>query len=227
MKTRQPDVVARGLLPKVSDEQLQQWADGVTRQYRKFVDNVVAIGRELFRIKAQCPHGTFERMFKGNLYSVATPIPFGIRAAEMFMAVAAHPILSKANHGSFLPSSYRTLYELSRLPTAVLTKALSTGLIHPEMERQDALFLQESREPPWRACRKIAKVLRRLWLRYPGAHAFLIREVNTLAAKQDEEEEEEKPWLTEQPPRIPLPRIPLTTLPPTVMPEEGRTCRTG
>jgi hypothetical protein len=38
----------------------------------------------------------------------------------MLMAIADNPVLSKANHGSVLPPSWRTLYELTKLPAPKL-----------------------------------------------------------------------------------------------------------
>ena len=61
---------------------------------------------------------------------VASELPFGERTARRFMTIANHPILSKANHGSLLPPSWGTLYELSKLPEPVLTDALKSGQWH-------------------------------------------------------------------------------------------------
>jgi len=180
----------------VSDVQLEKWAERITRRYRKLVEGALVMGQDLNRIKARCPHGSFERLFTGHPHAVATAAPFGIRTAQMFMAIANHPILSQANHGSSLPSSYRTLYELSRLPIAVLTKALEEGLIHPEMERQDVALLQEPREwTPRRAPttpraqanakREISDTLRRLWTRYPEAREHMLTEMTALARAHD------------------------------------------
>ena len=66
--------------------------------------------------------------------------------ARMLMAIANHPIISDRNHGSVLPSSWRTLYELARLPNAVLLAALADGIIHPKMERKDARALVDDGE---------------------------------------------------------------------------------
>jgi hypothetical protein len=63
----------------------------------------------------------------GHVQAVARPVPFGVRTAERYMAVAAHPLLSKATHGSSLPPSWRTLYDLSRLPEPTLRQALDRG----------------------------------------------------------------------------------------------------
>lgn len=44
-----------------------------------------------------------------------------------YMRWARHPVLSNANHGSHLPAAWRTLYELTQLPTAVLETAIKDG----------------------------------------------------------------------------------------------------
>jgi hypothetical protein len=186
-----------GSVAAVSDALLQKWAHSVTRRYHRVgadaVAGVVAIGRELNQVKARCPHGSFERLFSGHPQVIGSPIPFGIRVAEMYMSVANEPILSNAQHVADLPRSFGALYELSRLPTRVLTEALKTGRISPEMERHDVRLLREprgqrSRRPPRSQSRArrndqrvIAHTLRRLWRRYPEQHPFIIREVHALA----------------------------------------------
>jgi len=52
------------------------------------------------------------------------------------MKIAEHPVLSNTNHGSFLPTSWRTLYELTRIPEPVLERAIADGMVHPAMERK-------------------------------------------------------------------------------------------
>lgn len=42
-------------------------------------------------------------------------MPFGQRAAQHLLAIGRCELLSNANHGSHLPPSWRTLYELTRL----------------------------------------------------------------------------------------------------------------
>jgi hypothetical protein len=43
----------------------------------------------------------------------------------MFMSIVENRIISNRNHGSDLPASWRTLYELSRVDTATLERAIS------------------------------------------------------------------------------------------------------
>lgn len=47
---------------------------------------------------------------------VADPLPFGQRTARMLAAIASNPVVSNRKHASVLPSSWNTLYELSRIP---------------------------------------------------------------------------------------------------------------
>lgn len=57
-------------------------------------------------------------------------VPLSIRSAQRLMAIAEHPTLSKATHVSLLPSSWGTLYELSKLPESVLEAALDDVSAH-------------------------------------------------------------------------------------------------
>ena len=51
----------------------------------------------------------------------------------MLMAIVADQRLR--NHGSVLPASWRTLYELTKLNNATFARWIANGTIHPEMER--------------------------------------------------------------------------------------------
>lgn len=55
------------------------------------------------------PHGAFLEMVEREL-------PFSQRTARMLMAIGRNAVLSNRHHGADLPPSWRTLYELSRLP---------------------------------------------------------------------------------------------------------------
>jgi hypothetical protein len=113
----------------------QDYADVVIRCLETATEHVLHAGDTLIKAKGKLPHGEWGRMFKDHPQAVARPIPFGARTGQMLMQVAEHPILSDANHGSLLPRSWRTLYELSRLPEPVLVKAIADGKIHPGLER--------------------------------------------------------------------------------------------
>jgi phage N-6-adenine-methyltransferase len=108
----------------------REWAARICQRWQESVEAIIDVGRLLLEAKAALP-GEFQAMVEGDL-------AFGSRTARMLMAVAVHPLLADRNHGSALPPSWRTLYELSRLPRPVLVKALADGTITPEMERSEA-----------------------------------------------------------------------------------------
>jgi hypothetical protein len=68
---------------------------------------------------------------------VETDLPFGARTAERLMAISANRVLSNPAHRPVLPTSWRTLYALSRLPPKILLAKLNDGLITPETERAE------------------------------------------------------------------------------------------
>jgi hypothetical protein len=84
-------------------------------------------GRLLIEAKDKLEYGDFGAM--------ADNLPFGRRTAERLIAIASNSILADATHGSQLPPSWRTLYELSTLPDATLLARLEDGSIRPDLER--------------------------------------------------------------------------------------------
>lgn len=112
----------------------QQWAARIGGAWRSAAATAIeawlAIGRDLIAAKASLAHGEFLTM-------VASELPFGKRTAQRLMKVAADPRLTKATHGSLLPASWRTLYELTRLPDAEFARLAEAGIIRPDLERHE------------------------------------------------------------------------------------------
>lgn len=96
---------------------------------------MIATGQALIEAKAALAHGEFEAMIKSDL-------PFGARAAQMLMKIAKDGRLTNAKHVSLLPSSWGTLYELTKLDTPTFEKAIETKAIRPDMERGEAQRLR-------------------------------------------------------------------------------------
>ena len=107
-----------------------EWAERITMAWRKSVEAVLDAGRLLKEAKTALPHGAFTAMIENDL-------PFGARTVQMLMKIADDPRITDPNHGSLLPASWRTLYELTKLTDEQFEARLSTGGIHPEMERRD------------------------------------------------------------------------------------------
>jgi hypothetical protein len=70
------------------------------------------------------------------------------RRAQMLMKVAANKVLANPNHGSHLPPSWRTLYELTKLPLEVLEEKIANGAITPDFERKEVAALKGNATPP-------------------------------------------------------------------------------
>jgi hypothetical protein len=113
----------------------EQWAGKIKAQIGKSVESIIGIGRMLIEAKAQLPHGEWGRMFDDGL------LPFSHRSASCLMAIADNPVLSNSHHGANLPPSWRTLYDLARLPEPVLQNAFRDGLITPALERHEVRAL--------------------------------------------------------------------------------------
>jgi hypothetical protein len=50
--------------------------------------------------------------------------------------------LANANHATLLPTHWTTLYELTKLSDKQFEAKLSTGEIHPEMDRRDVVVAE-------------------------------------------------------------------------------------
>jgi hypothetical protein len=118
------------------------WATRINDHLDAAVAAIIATGRELVAAKAALKHGDWERMFTGHPRAVADPVRLSVNTAQRLMAIANHPVLSKAAHGQCLPSSWRTLYELTKLPERELERALDEGEITPETTREEASALR-------------------------------------------------------------------------------------
>jgi hypothetical protein len=101
----------------------------IKTQYEENVTGILKIGQLLLQAKIELPHGEFG-------YMIARELPFGRRMAEMYMKVAANPVLSKPKHVSQLPASISTLYHLTKLPDELLESLLRRNIINPEIERK-------------------------------------------------------------------------------------------
>lgn len=121
------DKVHKGLpFPRTAAEYVMR----ITACCQRSVESILEVGRLLIRAKANLPHGAFEAMVKSDL-------PFGPRSARMLMAIASDPRITNRKFVSYLPSSWGTLYEITRLDDASLDARFADGTICPEMERRD------------------------------------------------------------------------------------------
>ena len=112
----------------------QEWGALVRADLARSVEGFVAAGRHLAEAKACLPHGEW-------LPWVERELPIGPSAVQQLMALAEHPVIANTDHGQYLPGSWRSLYELSRLDPPQLEAAIADGRVTPELERKQAKAL--------------------------------------------------------------------------------------
>lgn len=120
---------------KLSKPRAEKWAGEIRTQLGKSVESIIAVGQLLTKAKAELVHGEWGRMFEDQL------VPFNARTAQRLMAIAANPELSNATHASFLPPSWTSLYELTKVEPDTLHNALRDRVITPDMKRSDVAAL--------------------------------------------------------------------------------------
>lgn len=120
----------------------EYWAPRINAEWRKSVDGILNVGRQLIAAKEACEHGEFLRLFKGHEKVVSEPVPFSESTAERLMSVASHDVLSNPAHVQDLPQSWGTLYELTKLDDEQIVAGIKAGEITPDMTRAEASALR-------------------------------------------------------------------------------------
>lgn len=108
----------------------QEAADYVLESYGKSIAYMIETGCRLNEVKAKVGHG--------NWLPTLELLPFGVRQAQRFMAIADHPDIRNASHETHLPASVYTLSVLAQLPTGEIPKRIEAGEITPELDRATA-----------------------------------------------------------------------------------------
>ena len=95
------------------------------------VQLIIEIGKELNKTKKKVAYGLWATYFPG--YQGDKPIPpllypFKQRAANMYMAVADHPILSNSQYFPKSPASIGTLDEIMKIPNAEILKMIGNKI---------------------------------------------------------------------------------------------------
>lgn len=115
------------------------WADRIGAAWRSTIEGIFETGRLLIEAKVALEHGEWLAMIEAEL-------PFSASTAQRLMIVADDQRLSNAAHVPFLPPSWGTLYELTKLPDDVLFEKFADGTINPECTRADITqFLKKNR----------------------------------------------------------------------------------
>jgi hypothetical protein len=106
---------------------------GATRQQK--IAAVVGLGRALRAAKEELDGSAFKRLTDDKSYKL------GYHWAMRHIAIADHPILSNEKWWPYLPSARTTLYEMSKIASDVLVRAIET--YRSNCESGDATALNE------------------------------------------------------------------------------------
>src|SRR5262249_19728146 len=120
----------------LSSSDWRSFAMKIEAAWQKAVGSIIETGRLLNEAK--------DKVNRGDWLKLVKHLPFSERTAQMLMAIAANPILSNPNHGSHLPPSWRTLYELTKLPAEVLVAKIEDHTVNSGMERIHAQVIVEA-----------------------------------------------------------------------------------
>lgn len=124
------------IIPIEREAHAEYWADRVCKSHAASVEQIIQTGRDLLAAKAKLSHGEWGRLTGETTRQPL--LPFSERAAQMYMVIARHAILSNPNHGADLPASWRTLAQLASLPAPTVERLIAEDAIHPELPRSDA-----------------------------------------------------------------------------------------
>jgi hypothetical protein len=126
---------------KMKKTKAEYWAPKIHAEWRKSVEGILGVGRQLIAAKESCEHGEFLRLFKGHENAVSEPVPFGVSSADKLMEIARNEVISNSEFVPNLPQSWGTLYELTKLDDETLIAGIKAGEITPETTRAQAAAL--------------------------------------------------------------------------------------
>ena len=94
-------------MPKTVQKTRKQWAAEIRAAHRQSVRAILKLGRLLIAAKRGLPHGAFQKMVEQDL-------PFGLRTAQMLMAIAKDRRLSNAKIPFYAESQSYVIYDGSQ-----------------------------------------------------------------------------------------------------------------
>jgi hypothetical protein len=119
--------------PQSNRHPVDDWAEQITASWQKpKIEGIIRTGKLLLASKKALDRGTFISMIRSD-----EALPFNERTAQRLMKIAEHPVLTNATHVSYLPTSWGTLYELSKGKPKLLEARIQDGTITPRLERSE------------------------------------------------------------------------------------------
>lgn len=126
----QLDIRSPGSFADTLQADPEAWALRINAAWRRSLEAVIETGRLLIDAKAQLRHGQWQSL-------IDTQLDFSSDTAQRLMAIARDQRLSNPAHVRFLPRSYSTLHELTKLSDEQFSRGIEEKIINPDMERRE------------------------------------------------------------------------------------------
>jgi hypothetical protein len=125
------------VLPPGETVTRQDWAERINGHWRKAAESILATCRDLIAAEDNLLPSEFETMISQDLAFTAN--------TAYRLKVIGRDYERLFAHVQMLPPHWGTIHVLARVPVEVFSEAAANGIIHPEMERADALKLLPSK----------------------------------------------------------------------------------
>jgi DUF3102 family protein len=128
----------------ISPRPATEWARIISDDLTRAVEGIIATGRHLQEAKRELDqHGEWLPLLKR--------LKVGASTAARLMRIAENEVLRNSAHWAELPTSWRTLYELTTLLPETLEAKIADGTISPEITRKEVAALRNAEpEHDWR-----------------------------------------------------------------------------
>lgn len=117
----------------------EKWRTRITAAWNKQIIDIFEVGNLLDAAKEELVHGEWTVLVNEEL-------PFDKKTAERHIKISLNENVRNGAHAPHLPSSWMTLYELTKLTTEQFDAAVESGAIHPKMKRSDVAAIR-GKEP--------------------------------------------------------------------------------
>jgi hypothetical protein len=120
----------------VTPRTVDEWAKVIADDLTGAVAGIIAAGQHLQEAKAEVDHGEWLPLLER--------LKMGASTAARLMRIAENEVLRNSAHWAELPTSWRTLYELTTLPPETLEAKIAEGVITRETKRKEVTALRNA-----------------------------------------------------------------------------------
>ena len=120
----------------VTAEMVKAHSENIRKYWNNTKDGILNTCKELFLVKKEYGVEGLKEL----------EVPLARQNRQKMVKIGEHKLINLKKNKEFLPASWGTLYELSRLNDIAFTKAIKEGVIKEDMTRADANKLYKAQE---------------------------------------------------------------------------------